>query len=381
MRIAASLLLIAACASEPGTGDITGPFTGTTHRFAVDAIDMPATNSEAREFADDLDGDGDADNQLGMVVASLASQDLTTKYGADMIAAGAIASSFEIVADDLMNDPTVSVLYRGADGEAAIAVGGEIIDGHFKSNRTRHTRVPGSVRAHLPVWADADPTVVDVEGLEIELTPDGRGGFDALVRGVVDPEVAKRAAYPGAMQMLAASPGGHMLFMRVLDSEPHDWVITEDEFVNNSLIKSLLSADIEYETKQRLSIGYRVHITPCASGRCASAPTNTCHDRVKDGDETGVDCGGSCGKCPVGGQCAEASDCKSNACNAGTCAAPSCTDGVRDGFETDVDCGSECGTCAVGAQCYADSDCESGSTCGAPCQEGDYFCDGYDRCQ
>lgn len=384
MRILASLLLIAACASEPGTEDITGPFTGTTHRFAVDAIELPTTNTGAREFGDDLNGDGSPDNQLGMVVSTLRSMELMTAHGSDMIASGAIASSFEIVADDLMNDPTVSVLYRGADGEDAVAVAGEIIDGHFRSNRTRHTQIPGRVRAHLPAWADADPTIVDIEGLEIDLTPDGRGGFDALVRGVLDSEATKRAAYPGAMQMLAAAPGAHPTFLNLLDDKPRDGVITEEEFVTDSLIESLLTPDIEYRSKMMLTFGYRVHITPCAAGRCATAePADKCHDRVKDGDETDVDCGGSCAQdCPGSGRCAQASDCQSNACSeAGVCAGPSCTNGVRDGFETDVDCGSGCGACDVGERCYTDGDCTTGRTCGKPCGEGEWFCDGYDRCQ
>jgi hypothetical protein len=105
-----------------------------------------------------------------------------------------------------------------------------------------------------------------------------------------------------------------------------------------------------------------------------------CHDRVIDGDESDVDCGGGCGTCPEGGQCTEASDCESTACNSGVCAAPACNDGVRDGFETDVDCGSACGACAIGKQCYGDSDCGAGHTCGPVCTDIGCF-DEYDRCQ
>jgi hypothetical protein len=385
MRITASLLLIAACASEPGTDDITGPFTGTTHRFAVDAIEMPATNTAARELGDDLDGNESVDNQVGMVVSTLTSQGLGTKNGADMITSGAIASSFEIVADDLMNDPTVSVLYRGADGEEAVAVGGEIVDGHFRSNRTATTRIPGRARAHLPVWINADPSVVDIDGLEIDLKPDGHGGYEALVRGVLDSEATLREAYKGAAQMLAADPNGHLTFIGIFDAPPRDFIVSEDEFVTSSFMMSLLSPDITYRDRKALSIGFRAHITPCAEGRCATTePADKCHDRVKDGDESDVDCGGSCSLgCPTSGQCTQASDCYSNTCtDAGVCGAPSCTNGVRDGFETDVDCGSQCKTaCDVGERCYTDSDCGAGHTCGKPCGEDEWFCDGYDRCQ
>lgn len=384
MRTAASLLLIAACASEPGTDDITGPFTGPTHRFAVDAIELPTTTTQAREVADDLNGDDIVDNQIGMVIGSLHSQNLATKHAPDMIAAGAIASSFEIVADDLQNDPTVSVLYRGADGETAVAVAGEIVDGHFRSNRTATTKIPGRVRAHLPVWIDADPSVVDIDGLEIDLKPDGRGGYEALVRGVLDADETIRAAYPGAKQMLDADPNGHLTFIRLFDKAPHDFILSEEEFVTSSFMKSLLSPDIEYRGEMRLSIGFRLHIKPCAAGQCTTTePADKCHDRVKDGNESDVDCGGSCAQdCPKSGQCAEAGDCQSGTCDNNTCAAPSCTNGVRDGFETDTDCGSQCSTaCDVGERCYLDSDCGAGRTCGPPCAADDLFCNGYDRCQ
>lgn len=46
----------------------------------------------------------------------------------------------------------------------------------------------------------------------------------------------------------------------------------------------------------------------------------SCFDGVQNGDETGVDCGGSCVACPT------------------------CTDGVQNGDETGVDCGGSCPT-------------------------------------
>jgi hypothetical protein len=58
---------------------------------------------------------------------------------------------------------------------------------------------------------------------------------------------------------------------------------------------------------------------------------------VQNGDEAGVDCGGS--KC-------------------GPCAAPSCADGEQNGMETGVDCGGACAPCAppacAGATCSFD---------------------------
>jgi uncharacterized protein YjdB len=47
--------------------------------------------------------------------------------------------------------------------------------------------------------------------------------------------------------------------------------------------------------------------------------TGTCTDGIQNGDETGIDCGGSCQACPT------------------------CSDGIQNGNETGIDCGGSCG--------------------------------------
>jgi len=45
--------------------------------------------------------------------------------------------------------------------------------------------------------------------------------------------------------------------------------------------------------------------------------------------------------------------------------APTCMDRIKNGAETDVDCGGpECSRCADGKMCSSDNDCQSGN-CGA----------------
>ncbi len=105
----------------------------------------------------------------------------------------------------------------------------------------------------------------------------------------------------------------------------------------------------------------------CTSGVCADKgtgqkcqpPSNT--DGVKNGTETGVDCGGTGNaKCPTGQGCASAGDCTSDVCKASTCAAPTPGDGVKNGTETDVDCGGpDSPRCADGLVCNGDVDCTS----------------------
>jgi hypothetical protein len=82
----------------------------------------------------------------------------------------------------------------------------------------------------------------------------------------------------------------------------------------------------------------------CMSGVCTneSCMIPNCSDGVKNGLESGVDCGKLfCPRCEPGGGCQTGADCKSGVCWAGACEAPTCTDGVKNGDEAGVDCGGE----------------------------------------
>jgi hypothetical protein len=99
----------------------------------------------------------------------------------------------------------------------------------------------------------------------------------------------------------------------------------------------------------------------CTAGACG-APMPTCTDGIKNGNETGVDCGGTCPLCATGQTCLVNSDCLTNACQAFQfiCVASQCVDNRQDGAETDVDCGGgTCAACVVGQKCTVDSDCAS----------------------
>ena len=112
----------------------------------------------------------------------------------------------------------------------------------------------------------------------------------------------------------------------------------------------------------------------CKAGACAAA---SCTDKVKNGSETDVDCGGACAGCADGKQCLAAKDCGSGVCKAGACAAASCTDKVKNGAETDVDCGGgACAKCAYGEACKAAGDCTT-AACG---KDGLCACAGIDHC-
>ncbi len=77
-------------------------------------------------------------------------------------------------------------------------------------------------------------------------------------------------------------------------------------------------------------------------------PEATCDDGIQNGDETGIDCGGSCAPCT---------------------AVPTCDDGIQNGDETGIDCGGSCTPCTATPTCddgIQNGD-ETGIDCGGTC--------------
>jgi hypothetical protein len=87
-----------------------------------------------------------------------------------------------------------------------------------------------------------------------------------------------------------------------------------------------------------------------------------------NGSETAKDCGGDCPGCALGQPCVVNGDCQSTQCIGKVCAVVNCTDKMRNGRETDVDCGgADCPRCAVTKACSAASDCVTGVCTASVC--------------
>ena len=129
--------------------------------------------------------------------------------------------------------------------------------------------------------------------------------------------------------------------------------------------------------------------TPCPDGRrcrengdCMSRHcdpgtrtcTSRCDDKVQNGQETDVDCGGgTCGVCGKGEKCQEDDDCfpdficDPNPMLRRCVDRPTCVDKQQNGTETDVDCGGdECPKCGQRQRCRQWSDCATGECVGFP---------------
>jgi len=365
MRTVVLAALLLGCSTND---DVVGPFTGTTQRYALYMVELPRTNTMARTFGGDLNGDGSVDNQLGQVISTLAVYNDVTAHAADMIAGGSIPTALEITADDFTDDDSVGVRYLGVPGSRYVELGGTFKDGTFQSNFVATTDVPGQADLYLPVFTEADPSVLDAAKMELWLIPglDEVDTFRADVHAAIPADDGLwDAVYRGFSQMIASDPADHRGMLADLDGAPRDGVLTYDDVRHSSLLVSLLSPDLLSEKPPMISFGFRGYFRKCAEGPCLdSTPFDHCFDRKLDADETDVDCGGSCRGCEAGAMCASASDCETVTCDQGHCGPPSCSDGVRDGLESDIDCGADCQRCGVGERCYFDADCESGR-CGA----------------
>ncbi|MBM3204546.1 hypothetical protein FJZ48_01015 [Candidatus Uhrbacteria bacterium] len=137
-------------------------------------------------------------------------------------------------------------------------------------------------------------------------------------------------------------------------------------------------------------------------------PQNQCSNGIRDGLETGIDCGGNnaCSRCPNGVACGVGGDCVSGNCQGGFCAqqqggqcgsvgqaccanntcpgggfcsngtctqnqgggGATCQDGLHNNQESDTDCGGpNCGRCSNGRRCQLNTDCVSLTCSGGFC--------------
>ncbi|MBX3219077.1 MAG: hypothetical protein KF795_01080 [Labilithrix sp.] len=84
---------------------------------------------------------------------------------------------------------------------------------------------------------------------------------------------------------------------------------------------------------------------------------------IKDNGETDIDCGGpNAPKCADGKTCEASGDCQSNFCPESTkvCTVARADDKVKNGFETDIDCGGPAAPpCTEGKSCLEDGDCHA----------------------
>ncbi|HUJ24865.1 MAG TPA: hypothetical protein VLW85_02525 [Myxococcales bacterium] len=117
----------------------------------------------------------------------------------------------------------------------------------------------------------------------------------------------------------------------------------------------------------------------CVLGKCQELSSASCTDDAQNGDETDVDCGGSCSPCGATLKCGKASDCASTLCVNNACDCPpgqhvqatSCVD------NSDTACGKppvDCTTAFSGGQGVCNA--QAGACVLTSCNSGAHLCGG-----
>jgi hypothetical protein len=100
----------------------------------------------------------------------------------------------------------------------------------------------------------------------------------------------------------------------------------------------------------------------CTAAKHCPQPSNTCKLAVCSRGRCQITTKGDDAPCP-GGTC-QSGQCQPDPVD------PTCTDGEKNGNESDVDCGGSCtDKCGNGKSCHGDGDCQSGRCCGGTCRD------------
>jgi hypothetical protein len=258
-------MLIGCGSSSSPAAEATGPHT----TYAVDHIYLPTNNTEARAYALDLNGDRTLDNQLGMVLGTLASMGIDSENAT----AGAVQSGAISLVADLQTPSFTDARAAGftiapaADAQIDAPLVGRVTNGVFALG-------PGEVSI---MFAFVDPSVVITLPLEyarVEIdAADDTAISSGIVVGGLGPQALDTAFLPAARQGLSlivardcgkqnanvcgclqGSMGKEII--EQFDVAPADCAISLPEVINNDLTKSLLAPDLAFGGTQYVSAGF-----------------------------------------------------------------------------------------------------------------------------
>jgi hypothetical protein len=302
-QILFALAIPASLVACGGGDDGVTPPTGPHYGYVADTVVVPRNNAEAREIGLDLNGDKTIDNQLGMVLGTLAGQGFEVQTTLDeAVDAGSIILLLDLQTPDFASttgaglsiklgdsdtamptpctDPTMpatcgkhldgtGVFTIDAGSPADAGVEGKIAGGVF-------TGGPGEIKLQIAL-ADADPIDLSLIGARAKATGITEDGISevilagAITQSQLDTEVIPNiqaqlppiiaedcdpAAGPPECGCLANSTGDTIISL--FDTSPKDCEVTVEEIKTNSLIQSLLAPDVTIDGQDALSLGLKV---------------------------------------------------------------------------------------------------------------------------
>ena len=291
--------LVVACGG--GEGDGFDPPSGPHYGFVASQVTVPANNSQAREIGLDLNGDKTVDNQLGMVLGTLAGQGFKVQDTLDgAVDDGSIILLLDLQTPDLASttgaglnvrlgdspnpapctnpdDPTTcgqhlkggASFTLDASSPSDAFVGGKIAGGVFSGG-------PGNLTLQIAL-ADAEPIELNLIGARAKITGISETGLGSVIlAGALTQEDLDTKVIPTIQAQLpplierdctaltsppdcgCMSGSTGKTIIGLFDTTPKDCAVTVEEIKTNSLIQSLLAPDVTIDGQDALSIGLEV---------------------------------------------------------------------------------------------------------------------------
>jgi hypothetical protein len=284
---------------------------GTHYHYVANKVFLPTSNTQAREYGLDLNADGTVDNQLGMVLSTLAGMGFKLQDTIDTaVAEGSVVLLADFQTKDFTNTTAAGVqVFLGEnpvpaacngttdqydpatmmgckhhlDGNGMFsisanspdnaALGGKIVNGTFTGgpgDLTLQIALGGTeaIRLNL-IGARAKASMIS----DAMIGSGTNGGI--ILAGAVTKDDIDNQVIPAIQTqlvptiakdctMLSAPPGcgcaadsTGKTILGLFDTNPKDCMVTVDEIKNNSLIVSLLSPDVTIDGKMALSLGVK----------------------------------------------------------------------------------------------------------------------------
>jgi len=303
--LAAACMPLVACGGEDGQPTPEGPH----YHYVANQVFVPTTNTQAREYGLDLNGDKNPDNQLGMVLSTLAGMnfdiqgtidaavaegdiillvDVQTKDFTNTTAAGIqvflgdMPNPAACPAGEMYNEMTKTGCKKHLDGNASFsiaansptnaALGGKIINGTFNGgpgNLSLQIALGGAMAIQL----DLIGARVKASSLNETMIGSGTSGgvifagaitkddidnkVIPAIHGQLAPTIAEDCPAGAPPTCNCMDPSTGKTILGLFDTNPKDCMVTVDEIKTNSLIVSLLAPDVTIEGKKALSIGIK----------------------------------------------------------------------------------------------------------------------------
>jgi hypothetical protein len=264
-RVCLALIGLVAIAAAPASA------ATYVRGYAVDSLDLPASNAEANGFAFDLDGDGNPENQFGSVLAVLAGNlDLDLKaVNMQAVAGGTVVHLLELVSSDAafaadpaavatwyVGKPTlVPPLFDGSDpfefdpAYPPAEFRAPLMSGNFASADPATTTEPVTLSLSLKVGEFFVELPLQGARLAFGVGADALG--QGRVNGSIHQEVIQTLFVPAlaltfdaTVQADPTSERSRML-LDLFDNNPSDGSISVPEVANHSLMVSILSPDMD----------------------------------------------------------------------------------------------------------------------------------------